>query len=160
MPRWSPAASPARASSLLSLGEGDEEGAKSSADVEPGGHWHSDDDRASEYAQDEAGGYGEYVEKGDVLESGGVCGLYQDVDGYDDAELEAEGECGCESGKYQDDRRGRRDSGGEGAGGDGSVSLGGVGAVALPVGQVVDEVDCAADEAEDDGGSDGLHAED
>ena len=34
-----------------------------------------------------------------------------------------------------------------------------MGAVSLPVGEVVDEVDCAADEAEDEGGSDGLHAE-
>ena len=67
------------------LGEGYEERAESGADVEPGGHWHSDDDSASEYAQDEAGGDGEYVEEGEVLEAGGVCGLHQDVYGYDDA---------------------------------------------------------------------------
>ena len=52
-----------------------------------------------------------------------------------------------------------RESGGDDSRRYGPVSLGRVGAVSLPVGKVVDEVDCAADEAEDEGGSDGLHAE-
>ena len=69
------------------------------------------------------------------------------------------GECGGESGECQDDGRGGRQPGGEGTGCDGPVSLGGMGAVALPVGEVVDEIDGAADEGEGDRGSDGAGGE-
>ena len=84
------------------LGERDEQGAESGADVEPGGYGHFDDDRAREHAQYEAGGDGEYIEKGDVLEVGGVGSLHQDVDDDDDAKLWFEGEGGGQPDERQD----------------------------------------------------------
>ena len=108
----------------------------------------------------EAGGDGEYVEKGDVLESGGVGRLHQDVDDDDDAKLRrSRAKAEASPASARTDRRDRREVGGYDTGGDGPVSLGRVGLVSLPVGEVVDEIDGAADEAEDDGGSDGARAE-